>query len=77
MHKFGLKVVDKNPDQLGPVLEYAVTHRRPVEVGLFYGDTRALELLERRLFNAPIAVNAHTDHNRFNVSNLHRTQDLL
>ena len=77
MHNFGFKVVDKDPELLDPVIEYAIRHGRPVEVGLFYGDPQALELLERKLFNAPIAVNAHTDHGRFTAFNLHRTQDQL
>lgn len=77
MHNFGLKVMDRNPDLLGPIINYAIHHRRPVEVGLYYGDSQALDLLGRELFNAPIPVNAHTDHGRFNAFNLHLTQDLL
>ncbi len=77
MHNFGFKVMDRNPDLLGPIIDYAIHHRRPVEVGLYYADSQALDLLGRRLFNAPIPVNAHTDHDRFNAFNLHLTQDLL
>ena len=77
MHNFGFKVLDRDPDLLGPVLDYAIRHRRPVEVGLYCGDSQALDLLGRQLFNAPIPVNAHTDHDRFNAFNLHHTQALL
>jgi hypothetical protein len=77
MHNFGFKVVDKDPELLGPVIDYAIRHGRPVEVGLYFGDPQALELLEQKLFNAPIAVNAHTDYDRLTVFNLHHNLDLL
>ena len=77
MHNFGFKVMDKNPGLLGPILDYAIRHGRPVEVGLYSGDQQALELLEDQLFSASIPVSAHTDHERCHAFNLHCTQDLL
>lgn len=69
--------MDKNPDLLGPILDYALRHGRPVEVGLYFANPQALDLLQRRLFNAAVPVNAHTNHERYHAFNLHHTQDLL
>lgn len=77
MHNFGFKVMDKSPSLLDPILNYAIRHGRPVEVGLYFGDPQALQLLERQLFTASIPVSAHTDHHRCYAFNLHCTQDLL
>lgn len=77
MHNFGFKVVDKNPHLLDPILDYAQAHGRPVEVGLYFGDTQALDLLARRLPEAGIPVNAHTNHEHYHVFNLHHTLDQL
>lgn len=77
MHNFGFKVVDKNPHTLGPILDYAIAHKRPVEMGLYFGEPDALELLERRLFDTSIPVNAHTNHEHYHAFNLHETQDQL
>lgn len=77
MHKFGFKIVDKSPSQLGPILDYAIAHQRPVEVGLYFGDVATRELLEQRLASRPVPVNAHTNHDRFHAFNLHQTLDLL
>lgn len=77
MHNFGFKVVDKSPLQIGPILDYAIAHLRPVEVGLYYEDAATRELLERRLASRPVPVSAHTNHERFHAFNLHRALDLL
>ena len=77
MHNFGFKFLDRNPSQVGPIIDHAIQHGRPVEVGLYFGDTQVLKLLESKLFNAPIRVNAHTDHERYNAFNLNRTHDQL
>jgi sugar phosphate isomerase/epimerase len=77
MHNFGFKVADRHPHLLDPILEYAVRHDRPIEVGLYFGDPEALELLERRLIGTTIPINAHTNHERFHAFNLHHTEALL
>jgi hypothetical protein len=77
MHRFGFKVVDKSASELGPILDYAIARQRPVEVGLYYEDATARDLLARRLASRPVPINAHTNHERFHAFNLHQTLDLL
>jgi len=77
MHNFGFKVVDKNYHLLEPILDYAVLHMRPVEIGLYFGDSAALELFDRRLFDTAIPVNAHTSHEQVHAFNLLETEDQL
>lgn len=77
MHNFGFKIVDKNAQALDPILEYAVAHGRPVEVGLYFAEPDALGLFEQRLGGVGLPVNAHTNHQLCNVFNLHHTQRVL
>lgn len=48
MHHFGFKEVDKNSHLLVPILDYAVQHGRPLEVGLYSENPGVLELLALR-----------------------------
>ncbi len=77
MHNFGFKVVDRSPSVLGPLLDYAIAHQRPVEVGLYYDDPSARHLLQQRLASGLVPVSAHTNHERCHAFNLHRSVDLL
>ncbi|CAL1239030.1 sugar phosphate isomerase/epimerase family protein [Candidatus Methylocalor cossyra] len=77
MNKFGFKVVDERAAALGPVLDYAVDRGLPVEVGLYFSDRDALALLERRLADTGVPVNAHSDHGRYHAFNFDRTRGLL
>ena len=77
MHNFGLKVADDDPQRIGPVLDYAIRECRPLEVGLYFGEPAAHELLSQRLADSAVPVNAHTDHERFHAFNLDQTEDLL
>lgn len=77
MHNFGFKVVDRHPAALAPILDYALAHGRPVEVGLYYGAPEALALLARRLAPGAVPVAAHTDHQRCNAFNLKQSLDAL
>lgn len=74
---FGFKIADRDIAGHAPVLDYALTHRRPIEVGLYFGEADALRWLERELADAPIPVNAHTNHDRFTAFDLDRTWPLL
>ena len=77
MNNFGFKVVDRSAAQLEQLLNYAIAHRRPVEVGLYYDDPAAYDLLLRRLAARPVHVSAHTDHEHCYAFNLHKTGSLL
>lgn len=77
MHNFGVKFLDKSPSQIEPVLDYAIAHGLPVEVGLYARNAEVLNLLQRKLDHASIPINAHTDHFRCHAFNLHDTLDQL
>lgn len=77
MHNFGFKIVDKDPHLIAPILDYAAAHERPLEVGLYFGDAEARELIARMLAGASVPVSAHTDHGRFHAFNLDTTLDQL
>lgn len=77
MHNFGFKVVDRELPLIAPILDYAIEHGRPVEVGLYYDDPSVRELLKQRLASGHIAVNAHINHERCYVLNLNSALDLL
>lgn len=77
MHNFGFKIVDRAPHKLAPILDYAIAQHRPVEVGLYFEEPEALELLGQRLNGAGLPVNAHSHHERYHAFNLHETEALL
>ena len=77
MPNFGFKIVDKNAASLAPILDYAMTWARPLEVGFYFAEPEALDLIGTRLIGATIPVNAHSDQTRMHAFNLHETKDLL
>jgi hypothetical protein len=77
MRNFGFKIVDVGPTPIAPIIDYAIEHGRPVEVGIYRLDPEAHELLRRRLAATPVPVSAHTNHERCHVFNFHQTLDLL
>jgi sugar phosphate isomerase/epimerase len=75
MQGFGFKVVDRDADAIGPVIEQALTMGRPIEVGLYFDDAPAVALMDRLLGSADIPVNTHLDHSRLNVLGFERSRD--
>lgn len=69
-NNFGFKIVDKARESLGPILDYALEHRKPVEIGLYFAEPAALEVLADRLADSGLAINAHSDHRVCNVFGL-------
>lgn len=70
MHTFGFKIVDKPAEELDDILDYALDHGHPVEVGLYFNDAATLAHLRTRLSGARIPVLAHTRHNDYHALNL-------
>jgi len=77
MHNFGFKIVDRDATSLAPILDYVVTRDRPLEVGFYFAEREALDLIGSCLDRASIPVNAHTNQTRMHAFNLHETKDLL
>lgn len=73
MKSFGLKVVDKNPSEINPILDYVLSTHSPLEVGCYFGEETALELIANRLKDTPVKVNTHSNQNRIHIHNLHET----
>jgi hypothetical protein len=70
MKMFGYKIVEKSRDTIEPVVNAAITEQRPLEVGLYFNDPQAWELLHSRLPGAGIPINTHINHNRVGVFSL-------
>ena len=77
MSNFGFKVVDKHTGSLPRILDYAIRFGRPVEVGFYFAEPAALDLIAARLSDAAIPINAHSDHTRVHAFNLHATESQL
>jgi hypothetical protein len=77
MRNLGFKIIDTERTQVEPLIEYALAHGRPVEVGMYHLDSAVHELLRRRLASGMVPVNAHIHHERCHVFNFHQTLDLL
>jgi len=52
MPNFGFKIVDKHAISLAPFLDYALTWARPLEVGFYFAEPEALDLIGTRLAGA-------------------------
>jgi hypothetical protein len=42
MQSFGFKIVEKGVQDIKPILHRAADDHRPLEIGLYFGDSRAL-----------------------------------
>lgn len=69
MQTFGYKVVEKNREEIEPVVNAAITQQRPLEIGLYFGNPAAWDFIRSSLQQAPtrIPVNTHLDHQRLSL----------
>ena len=67
MQSFGFKIVEKSVQDIKPILHRAADDHRPLEIGLYFGDRRALSYLDAELPSSGVPLNTHLDHDRFNV----------
>lgn len=70
MQTFGFKIVDRSRAEIEPVLDRAARDGRPVEVGLYFGDSEARALLLERLPRSGLPVAVHLDHRRLSLFDL-------
>jgi hypothetical protein len=64
---FGFKVVDRNRDEVEPILRCALEQRVPFEVGLYFADPATHEMLNAELKDSALALNTHLDHHHLSV----------
>jgi sugar phosphate isomerase/epimerase len=77
MRRFGFKIVDRCRGEIEPLVERALLERRPLEVGLYFGERAALDLLVERLPDRAPAVAVHLDHRRLSIFDLERREPEL
>lgn len=77
MRTFGFKIVEQSRQAIEPVVARALADRRPIEVGLYYGDPEALDLLLERLPGSGLPVGVHLDHRRLSILDLELRESQL
>lgn len=77
MHRFGFKIVDRDAAEIAPVIDYALAHQHPIEVGLYFGNPAARAVLEQELSGAGLPIFAHTPHESVHADNLDRKGERL
>lgn len=70
LSNFGFKVVDRNRAEVEPILRSALAQQIPLEVGLYFQDAAAHEMLNTELRDSGLAVNTHLDHHRLSIFDL-------
>ena len=77
MTNFGFKIVDRSRGEIEPLVTRCLLERRPLEIGLYFGEPEALSFLAERLPESGLRVAAHLDHRRLSIFDLeHRESDL-
>jgi sugar phosphate isomerase/epimerase len=64
---FGFKIVDRRVTEVEPIVQSALEHRRPVEIGLFFFDQATEAYLRSALARSDVPVNTHLDQERLTV----------
>lgn len=75
MHTFGYKIVEKHLEDIQPIVHQAFESKRPLEIGLYFGDAASLDFLDAELPSAEIPLNTHLDHMRLNIYEFDRYLD--
>lgn len=73
----GFKIVDKDLEAVKSIVHAAIEQKRPLEVGLYFSEPKALALLDDLFGNNDILLNAHLDHRRVNVFSVQKNEKLL
>lgn len=79
MQSFGYKIVEKNREEIVPVVQAALAQHRPLEVGLYFGNRAAWDFILGSLQEAgwPIPINTHLDHQRLSLFTIAAMQEQL
>jgi hypothetical protein len=64
---FGYKIVDRPIADVEPIVQSALKHRRPIEVGLYFGNEATEAYLRSVLHRSDVPVNTHLDQERLNL----------
>lgn len=75
MQTFGYKIVDKSSSDIAPVVASALAQDLPLEVGFYYHNAEARDLLSQELTNSGLRVNTHLDHNKLPIYSIHENLD--
>jgi len=67
MQRFGFKIVERDRDEIEPVVGRAQELGCPLEVGLYYGDDRVRRHLLEQLPHGGLPVVVHLDHRRLSL----------
>jgi sugar phosphate isomerase/epimerase len=77
MTNFGFKIVDRSRSEIEPLVARTLEEHRPIEVGLYFGDSGALDFLEQQLPSGGLKVAVHLDHMRLSILDLERRKPAL
>lgn len=70
MHNFGFKIVDRNPLDIQPVLAHAAQHGHPLEIGFYFHNVEANEIIWQTLQHLRLPLNTHLNHRLYHLSDL-------
>lgn len=77
MPAFGFKIVDRWDAQIARIVDQALTHGAPIEVGLYFGDARALGLLGAQLPQSTAPIAAHLNHRQLSLLGIRHRESRL
>jgi len=77
MKDFGFKIVDRRRDEIEPLITRTLSEQRPIEVGLYFGDPEALDLLTSSLPGSGLRVAVHLDHRQLSLVDLQHRESVL
>nr|WP_240905965.1 TIM barrel protein [Thiorhodococcus mannitoliphagus] len=72
-----MKIVDQSRAQIEPIIDYALAHGAPIEVGLYFGDIQARDLLRSCLPDSAATVAVHLNHRRLSLLEIQRQEAAL
>jgi ribosomal protein S18 acetylase RimI-like enzyme len=75
--EIGFKLVDRDLQVAHTLLAAARHEGRPLELGLYFGDSSVRRLLSGNLPTPGVRVNAHTDHRRLTVDRITQVREDL
>ena len=71
MNNFGFKIVDRNPLEIQPILTSSVENHHPLEIGFYFHNLQANEMIWQVLQDRDITLNTHLNHRVYHLSDLH------
>ena len=77
MKTFGYKFAEKHAFEVEPVINAAIAEHRPLEVGFYFADPAAWEIINALLPDATIPVNIHLNHDIYGVFTIDKHEAAL